>query len=94
MRLRDEAHRFAITYHRRLRAKAQVTSILELVPGIGKRKANELLRAFGSVKGVREAQKDAILKVKGMNASLFEILREFFETRGHLEDDMGIREED
>ena len=47
-RLRDEAHRFAITYHRHLRAKAQVRSVLDDVPGIGPARKRALLRVFGS----------------------------------------------
>ena len=93
-RVRDEAHRFAITYHRRLRAKSQFTSILEMIPGIGKQKARSLLKEFGSVSGVRNAEDHALLAVKGMNQGLLTTMREFFETRGHLEDDTGLREED
>ncbi|MFT7618291.1 MAG: excinuclease ABC subunit C [Planctomycetota bacterium] len=94
MRIRDEAHRFAITYHRRLRNKAQITSILELVPGVGKQKAKAMLTQFGSVKGVREASDEDIETVKGMTPSLISIMRDFFATQGNLEDDLGKRESD
>lgn len=94
MRIRDEAHRFAITYHRRLRAKAQVSSILELIPGIGKQKAKALLTQFGSVKGVRAATDMELEVVKGMTPKLIATMREFFLTQGHLEDNLGAREID
>ncbi len=55
MRLRDEAHRFAITYHRLLRRKALTRSILEEIPGVGPRKRQRLLRAFGSLRALKEA---------------------------------------
>jgi excinuclease ABC subunit C len=54
-RIRDEAHRFAIEYHRRLRAKRTVRSELDEIPGLGPRRRTALLRAFGSASGVREA---------------------------------------
>ncbi len=94
VRLRDEAHRFAITYHRRLRAKAQVSSILELVPGIGKQKARLLLKTFGSVTGVRAAADAELLALPGLTPALVATMRAFFATRGNLEDDLGEREED
>lgn len=83
-RIRDEAHRFAITYHRRLRAKSQVTSILEHIPGIGPQRSRTLLRLFGSVSGVREAEEEALLAVKGMTSEIVARLRLFFEEGGHL----------
>jgi len=52
-RLRDEAHRFAVTYHRKLRARARVGSILETVPGVGPRTRDRILTAFGSVEGLK-----------------------------------------
>ena len=94
IRIRDEAHRFAITYHRRLRAKSQVTSILEMVPGIGRQKARALLREFGFVSAVRAADDEKLLELKGMTPALVATMREFFESGGHLEDDTGEREED
>ncbi|MDJ0959854.1 MAG: excinuclease ABC subunit UvrC [Acidimicrobiia bacterium] len=54
-RVRDEAHRFAVTYHRRLRGKRMVDSVLDDVPGIGATRKKSLLRAFGSLKRLREA---------------------------------------
>jgi excinuclease ABC subunit C len=65
--LRDEAHRFAITYNRKRRTMRTVTSELLKVPGIGPVKRRRLIQAFGSVQGVREAGEEAIAKVPGFN---------------------------
>ena len=68
-RVRDEAHRFAITYHRQRRSKAAMRSALDDVPGIGPKRKRELLRKFGSVAGIREATLDDIAGVPGMAAA-------------------------
>jgi excinuclease ABC subunit C len=65
--LRDEAHRFAITYNRKRRTMRTVTSELLKVPGIGPVKRRRLIQVFGSVQGVREAGAEAISKVRGFN---------------------------
>ena len=67
-RVRDEAHRFAITFHRNLRGKASVKSALDSVPGIGPKRRRMLIRAFGSVKGIREATEEQIAATPGMTA--------------------------
>ena len=69
-RLRDEAHRFAITYHRSKRAKAMTSSVLDDIAGLGESKRTALLRHFGSVKKVREATAEEICEVKGIGPSL------------------------
>ncbi|HEY9480462.1 MAG TPA: excinuclease ABC subunit UvrC, partial [Gemmatimonadaceae bacterium] len=69
-RARDEAHRFAITYNRKRRTMRTVTSELLQIPGIGPKRRRELLRAFGSVQGVREASEDDIAKVPGFSAAV------------------------
>jgi excinuclease ABC subunit C len=69
-RVRDEAHRFAITYHRDLRRKASVRSKFDDLPGIGPRRRGALLRVFGSIKRVREAPVEQIAAVPGIGASL------------------------
>ncbi len=66
-RIRDEAHRFGIIHHRTLRGKASIHSQLEDIPGIGPARRKELLKAFGSLKAIREAGKEELLQVKGMN---------------------------
>ncbi|MFQ5876009.1 MAG: excinuclease ABC subunit UvrC, partial [Dehalococcoidia bacterium] len=75
-RLRDEAHRFAITYHRKLRKKVGARSAMDSVPGIGPKRKKALLRKFGSVKAIREAPIDEIAAVVGMTRSLAEKVKE------------------
>ncbi len=69
-RLRDEAHRFAITYHRGLRGKAMRESALDEVPGIGAAKKAKLLRAFGSVRGIARATPETIATAAGVSAEV------------------------
>ncbi len=69
-RLRDEAHRFAITYHRDLRAKASVRSAFDDLPGVGPKRRRALLRVFGSAKRVREAPVEQIAAVPGIGPAL------------------------
>ncbi|HYM14481.1 MAG TPA: excinuclease ABC subunit UvrC [Dehalococcoidia bacterium] len=71
-RVRDEAHRFAITYHRTVRAKAGMTSALDAIPGVGPRRKKALLRKFGSVRGIREAPLDEIASTVGFTKLLAE----------------------
>jgi excinuclease ABC subunit C len=66
--LRDEAHRFAVTYNRKRRSMRTVTSELLKIPGIGPVKRRRLLQEFGSIQGVRDATEEAIAKVPGFNA--------------------------
>ena len=66
-RVRDEAHRFAITHHRRLRSKQTLYSALDRIPGIGAARKRALLRAFGSVKRIEAASLDELLKVPRMS---------------------------
>jgi excinuclease ABC subunit C len=63
--IRDEAHRFAITYHRTLRTKRTLQTELDLIAGVGKKRAKELLEAFGSVQGVKFATADQLREVVG-----------------------------
>jgi len=69
-RIRDEAHRFAITYHRDLRRKAAVRSRFDDLPGVGPRRRGALLRVFGSIKRVREAPVEQIAAVPGIGPNL------------------------
>ncbi len=66
-RIRDEAHRFAIRYNRKLRGKRTLRSDLGDIPGIGPARQRELLRRFGSLKGVREATKEEIARIPGFS---------------------------
>lgn len=69
-RVRDEAHRFAITFHRELRGKAMTVSILDEVPGVGEKRKRALRRAFGSMKRLREATETQIAAVPGIPAEV------------------------
>jgi len=71
-RLRDEAHRFAVTYHRKLRAKSQTKSELDELPGVGPARKRALLRVFGSSRQMRSATIDEIASVPGISRSLAE----------------------
>ncbi len=69
-RIRDEAHRFAIRYNRKLRSRRTIRSDLGDIPGIGPHRQRELLRRFGSLKGVREATPEEISRVPGFSDAL------------------------
>ena len=75
-RVRDEAHRFAVTYHRQVRRKAATASVLDAVPGVGPRRKRALLRKFGSLKAVREAALDDIASTPGYTRALAERVKE------------------
>jgi excinuclease ABC subunit C len=66
-RVRDEAHRFAITYHKQRRSKAATRSALDDAPGIGPKRKRELIRRFGSLAGIREASLADVAEVPGMS---------------------------
>jgi excinuclease ABC subunit C len=66
-RVRDEAHRFAITHHRKLRSKRTLYSALDRIPGVGGARKRALLRAFGSVKRIEQASIEELLEVPSMN---------------------------
>jgi excinuclease ABC subunit C len=67
--VRDEAHRFAVTYHRSLRAKRTLQTELDLIGGIGKKRAKELLEAFGSVQGVKFATAEQLEEIVGQKVA-------------------------
>jgi excinuclease ABC subunit C len=69
-RVRDEAHRFAITHHRKLRSQQTLYSALDRISGIGGVRKRALLRAFGSIKRIEEANLEDLLKVPSMNEKL------------------------
>jgi excinuclease ABC subunit C len=69
-RVRDEAHRFAIAFHRQRRSKAMTTSVLDGIPGLGEVRRKALLRHFGSVKRLKEASVEQIREVPGIGAAL------------------------
>ena len=69
-RVRDEAHRFAISFHRNKRSKQAFTSGLDDIPGIGPKKKKALIKQFGSVAAIREASEEELIMVDGINAAL------------------------
>jgi excinuclease ABC subunit C len=78
--LRDEAHRFGVTFHRTLRTKRTTASELDQVEGIGPARRNALIKFFGSVEGVRNASVDELILVQGVTASLAQKIWEHFHT--------------
>jgi excinuclease ABC subunit C len=75
-RVRDEAHRFAISYHQGLRRRQSLSSVLEEIPGIGPKRRRALLRRFGSLEAIRDASLDDLSSVQGMNRTLASRVRE------------------
>jgi excinuclease ABC subunit C len=69
-RVRDEAHRFALSYHKKLREKKLKESVLESIPGVGRKRRDELLRHFGSLESLRKATVEEIKSVPGMNGEV------------------------
>jgi len=78
-RVRDEAHRFAITAHRNRRAKTGLASRLDAVPGIGPARRKALLNRFGSIEAIQEASAEELLSVSGINAEIVEALKAHLE---------------
>jgi excinuclease ABC subunit C len=76
-RVRDEAHRFAVGYHRRLRQKRSTASVLDGVPGLGAQRRKALVRRFGSLRGIKSATVDELRTVPGITAKLAERLKEY-----------------
>ena len=74
-RLRDEAHRFAVTYHRKLRRKALSASVLDEIPNLGPKRKQALLQHFGSIEEIRHASLDELLSVKGIPRRVAENIR-------------------
>ncbi len=77
-RIQDEAHRFAIEYHRSLRSKSQVHSILDDIPGIGPARRKALMRSFKSLEGVRDATLEQLANAPSMNARSAQQVYDFF----------------
>lgn len=82
-RIQDEAHRFAIEYHRSLRSKTQVRSILEDIPGIGEARRKALMRYFGDIQKIREASVEELKQVPSMNETAAESVYTFFRKGPH-----------
>ena len=76
-RLRDEAHRFALGYHKKVHKRETFASALDTIPGIGPRRKRTLLKQFGSVHGIREASEQELAATGGMNQALAEKVKEY-----------------
>ncbi len=76
-RLRDEAHRFALGYHQKLRRRRSLATILEEIPGIGPKRRRALLKQFGSLEGIRQASLQELAAVEGMNEIVAQKVRDF-----------------
>ena len=76
-RARDEAHRFAISYHRRLRRKEAITSTLDNIPGIGPRRKKALLKKFGSIEAIKEASSEELSQTEGITLALAQKVKEY-----------------
>ena len=77
-RIQDEVHRYAITYHRNIKSKGALSSVLDVVPGIGEVRKKELMKKYGSLKKMKEASKEELCSIVGKDAAekLYEYLRE------------------
>jgi excinuclease ABC subunit C len=74
-RVRDEAHRFAVSFHRQRRSKSTFQSRLDEIPGVGPKRKQALLRRFGSIRGIREAPPEELLAVPGITRAVAEQIK-------------------
>ena len=88
--VRDESHRFAITFHRELRDKAMTVSILDEIPGVGSKRKKDIMRHFGSFKRLKAASVEDISQVKGVSVNLAETIYE--ELKAWEESSMAVHE--
>lgn len=84
-RLRDEAHRFAITYHRSLRGKRNLASILDDIPGVGEKRKKSLLKHFGSFTKIKEASVEELQEAEGIHAAVAEEIYYYLRTHQDLQ---------
>ena len=79
--IRDEAHRFAITFHRQKRSKKMIESSLERIPNIGKQRMEQLLRHFGTIEDIKQATIEELAQVKGISNKIAEQIIEFYKSK-------------
>lgn len=77
-RVRDEAHRFALSFHRTLRRKKNLHSVLEDIPGVGKVRRLALLKSLGGLEGIKRASVEELTAVTGMNKKAAEAVYKYF----------------
>jgi excinuclease ABC subunit C len=95
-KIRDEAHRFAITYHKKLRHRRTIASVLDQIPGVGPTVRTNLLKTLGSAKGVKEASVAELAAVPKVTPKLAQRIHDFFhppEAAGEPSDDQGGSQE-
>ena len=92
-RVQDEAHRFAIEYHRSLRSRAQTHSMLEEIEGIGPARRKALLRAFGSLEGIRDADLESLSRAPSMNRGSAGKVYGFFHPEEKRQADEAVRKD-
>jgi excinuclease ABC subunit C len=88
-RIQDEAHRFAIEYHRSLRSKAQVKSSLDDIPGIGPARRKALMKAFKSIEDIRQSSVEELAAVPEIPLSTAQQIYDFFHSEGVTATDGG-----
>jgi len=81
MRLRDEAHRFAVEYHKKLRQKRGVASALDEIPGIGAKRKRALLAYFPRISDIKDADIQELTRVSGITEPIARAIREYFDSR-------------
>lgn len=84
-RIRDEAHRFAITYHRSLRGKRNLASVLDDIPGVGEKRKKKLLQHFGSFSKIQEASVEELAEVDGISTTVAEEIYHYLRTHQDLQ---------
>ena len=85
-RIQDEAHRFAIEYHRSLRSKGQVHSVLDDIPGIGPARRKALMRRFQSLDEIKEADVETLMQTDTMNEQAAQSVYDFFHKPSAVEE--------
>ncbi len=83
-RIRDEAHRFAISYHKKLRSKLIKNSVIDFIPGIGEKKKNQLLSKFKSIEHIRNAEIDELKKISGIGEKTARKIKDILEVRNDI----------
>ncbi len=84
-RIRDEAHRFAINYHKKLRSKEFEKSVLDEIPGVGNKRKIKLLKHFNDIKNIENASVDDIAGVKGISRNLAQKIHDHFDVDSNKE---------
>ncbi len=92
-RVQDEAHRFAIKFHRKLRSQGQVHSILDDIPGVGPARRKELMRTFASIEAIKNAEVEDLKKIPSMNEKSAKRVYNFFTDSERIDTEATLMEE-